>query len=401
MKLTDRTIANLTLAESESDKIFWDEDLIGFGYRLRRTTKGISRHWVVQYRFGKQQRRISLDPSKVAIGVARKVAKNYLAQVELNQDPGAERYRLREAVSALVLTLGDASARYLDAKRDVIRPSTFKSTERHLNIHFGPLMPRPLTEIGRAEIAARLQEVVKQYGRTAASRARSTLSTLFAWAMREGLCEANVVIATNDPLANIDNSRDRVLSDAELVKVWNACGEDDFGRIVRLLILTGCRRDEIGSLRWSEIDLDAGTITIAAGRSKNRRAHVLTLPPMALDILRAIPRRDGRDFVFGQRGGGFSRWGAYTTALRDRLGDMPAWTLHDLRRTFRTGLGRLRIPSHIAELAINHTRGGIEAVYDRHTYQHEIASALAAWAGHVAALLDGRPASNVTNLRRV
>jgi len=118
---------------------------------------------------------------------------------------------------------------------------------------------------------------------------------------------------------------------------------------------------------------------------------------MALDILQSIPRR--RDFVFGQSGQGFQRWGAHTAALRERLGEMPAFTLHDLRRTFRTGLGRLGIPSHIAELAINHTRSGIEAVYDRHTYQGEIASALAQWAAHVGAIIEGRPASNITPLR--
>ncbi len=278
--------------------------------------------------------------------------------------------------------------------------STYTSTDRHLHVHWAPLTPRPLAEIKRAEVAARLQEIIKQHGRTAAARARSTLSSLFVWSMGEGLCEHNPVIATNDPLANIDNSRDRVLSDRELVAVWNACQDDDFGNIVKLLILTGCRRDEIGSLKWSEIDFDASTITIAAERSKNRKAHCLTLPPMALDILHSIPRRDGRDFVFGQHGGGYSRWGWHTTALRERLGDMPAFTLHDLRRTFRTGLGRLGIPSHVAELAINHVRQGIQAVYDRHTYQREIASALAMWAKHVTALLAGGESGNVTPLRR-
>jgi integrase len=218
--------------------------------------------------------------------------------------------------------------------------------------------------------------------------------------MKEGLIEGNQnpVALTNDPLGGVDNSRDRVLSDAEITKVWGACRDDDFGKIIKLLILTGCRRDEIGSLKWSEID--DGVLTIPAARSKNRKAHSLTLPPLALDILKSIPRREGRDYVFGRSGQGFQRWSAYTTALREQLGEMPAWTLHDLRRTFRTGLGRLGIPSHVAELAINHTRQGIQAVYDRHTYQHEIASALALWSHHVAAILDGRPASNITPLRR-
>jgi integrase len=244
--------------------------------------------------------------------------------------------------------------------------------------------------------------VIQTTGRTAAARARSILSTLYVWALKEGLIEnsQNPVALVNDPLAGIDNSRDRVLSDAELVKVWKACGEDDFGRIIKLLVLTGCRRDEIGSLRWSEIDLDAGTLSIPAERSKNGKAHTLTLPPIALDILRAIPRRENREYLFGQSGKGFQRWNARTTQMRERLGDMQHFTLHDARRTFRTGLGRLGIPSHVAELAINHVRQGIQAVYDRHTYQGEIAAALALWGDHVQAVLDGRD-HKVVKLRRV
>lgn len=397
MKLTAQAIRTVTAPQGKADHVYWDDAMPGFGLRLR----GNSRSFIIQYRIAQQQRRESLgDVRRVTLEAARDIARKRFAQIELGTDPGAEKAKARETASAVTLTFGSVAGRYLDAKRDVLRPSSFKSAERHFNVHWAPLTARPLAEIKRAEIAARLQEIVPEYGRTAAARARSALSTLFSWSMKEGLVEANPVFATNDPLANIDNSRDRVLTDAELVKVWNACRDDDFGRIVRLLILSGCRRDEIGSLKWSEIDLGAGTLTIAAERSKNRRAHCLTLPPMALRILESIPRRDGRDYVFGQRGGGFARWGWHTTALRDRLRAMPPWTLHDLRRTFRTGLGRLGIPSHVAELAINHTRGGIEAVYDRHTYQHEIGHALALWADHVAATIDGRPASNVTPLRR-
>jgi integrase len=401
MKLTKTEVDKLTLPTGKSDHFVWDDAMPGFGVRLRNQNKT----YVIQYRVaGRQQRRESLgDCRRITLEAARIIARKRFAAIELGDDPGAERRAKREATGAVVLTLGDVAGRYLDAKRDVLRLSSYKSTERNLNVHFGPLAGRPIAEIKRQEIAARLQEIVKQFGRTAAAHARSTLSTTFVWALKEGLLETgqNPVTLVNDPLAGVDNSRDRVLTDVELVKVWNACDmETDFGKIVRLLILTGCRRDEIGSLRWSEIDLSAGTLTISAERSKNRKAHTLTLPPMALDILQSIPRRENRDYVFGQSGQGFQRWGAYTTALRERLGEMPAFTIHDLRRTFRTGLGRLGVPSHVAELAINHTRQGIQAVYDRHTYQREIGQALAQWAAHVAAIIEGHLASNITPLRR-
>jgi hypothetical protein len=131
MKLTATNVRDhCRLADNQADKIWLDDDLSGFGYRLRRTSKGINKTWVVQYRIGKQQRRISFDVSKFTAEQARKVAKDYLAQVQLGQDPAAERDKAREAASAITLTLGDTAQRYLDAKRDVLRRSTFKSAER-------------------------------------------------------------------------------------------------------------------------------------------------------------------------------------------------------------------------------------------------------------------------------
>jgi integrase len=399
VKLTTSSVAALTLPEGKTDHVVWDNSLPGFGVRLR----GQAKHYLIQYRVGPKQRRESLgDVRKIGLDQARQIARNRFAQVELGTDPAAERAKVRAANAATALTLGVTVARYLDSKKDRLSRSSFNSARHHFEEHFAPLLSRPLASITRAEIAARLQEIVKEYGRTAASRGRSQLATLFTWAMKEGLVEGNQnpVTLTNDPLEGIDNSRDRVLSDAELVKVWNACDMDtDFGKIIRLLILTGCRRGEVGSLRWSEIDLDAGTITIPGERTKNGKAHTLTLPEMALDILRTIPRRNGRDFLFGQSGQGFQRYGAYIAALRERLGDVPPFVVHDLRRTFRTGLGRLGIPSHIAELAINHTKSGIVAVYDRHTYQREVGHALAVWADHLAAIIDGRE-TNVVPLKR-
>ena len=396
MKLTSSSVTALTLPGGKTDHVFWDDGLPGFGVRLR----GQAKHYLIQYRVGPKQRRESLgDVRKITLDQARQIARQKFAQVELGGDPAAEKAKVRAANAATALTLGVAATRYLDDKKDRLSASSFGSVQRHLGTHFAPLANRPLASITRAEIAAQLQTVIKDHGRIAAARARSTLSSLYAWAIASGLCESNPVIGTIDPAKDVQ-SRDRVLSDKELAAVWNACADDDFGKIIRLLILTGCRRDEIGSLHWSEIDLDAETLTIPAARSKNRRAHCLILPTMVLDILKSIPRRTDRDYVFGQRGSGFQRYGACTNALRARLpASMPAWTLHDLRRTMRTGIGKLGTPTHVAELAINHVRKGIEGVYDRHNYEREIGHALAQWAAHVAAIIDGRD-SNVVPLKR-
>jgi integrase len=391
MKFTKDAVTALTPPPGKADHIEWDTEVPGFGVRLRGETK----RWVVQYRIGSQQRRESLgDTRKVRLDDARKIARQRFAQAELGTDPAAERKRSKAAAVAAKLTLAAVATRYLDAKGDMHRPRTRSQARLHLTgPHWLPLANRPIGDIKRPEIAARLQEIVKEHGKTAASRARSNLSALFNWAMREGLCDQNPTIATNDPAEGI-KARDRVLADREIAIVWNACGDDDFGRIVRLLILTGCRREEIGGLQWREIDLGAGIMTIPGERTKNHRTHVLTLPPMAMEILRAAPQREDREFVFGSRGGSFSAWSYSTIALTNRIAaaegaSLPRWTLHDLRRSMRTGLSKLGVAPHIAELVLNHVKSGVAAIYDRHRYEREIAAALAVWADHLASIIDG------------
>ena len=129
----------------------------------------------------------------------------------------------------------------------------------------------------------RLAEIEKASGPIARNRLRSSLSTFFAWAIADGLIEVNPVAGTAK--AEEGSSRERVLSETELAAIWQACGEDQFGDIVRLLILTGQRREEIGGLRWSEIDLDRGLIVLPPARTKNKRLHELPLSPTTREIM--------------------------------------------------------------------------------------------------------------------
>src|SRR5262249_29718932 len=317
MTLTLNVVGALLLPAGKQDHFEWDDALPGFGVRLR----GDSKRWIVQYRIGVQQRRESLgDVRKVKLDDARKIARQRFAQAELGTDPAAERAKARNAAAAAKLTIASVAERYLGAKQDVLRPNTYNQAKRHFAVLWAPLAQRPIDGVKRADVAARLQEIVKAHGRTSAARARGNLSAMFSWAMREGLCDANPVLLTNDPAEGIQ-PRERVLTDHELVAVWNACRDDDFGRIVRLLILTGCRREEIGGLQWREIDFDTSVMTIPGERTKNHRALALTLPPLALGILRAAPRREGREYVFGRRGGSFCAWSYATMALNSQISD--------------------------------------------------------------------------------
>jgi len=140
----------------------------------------------------------------------------------------------------------------------------------------------------------------------AANRARSALSGFFAWAMGEGICENNPVIGSNKRKEN--GPRERSLSDAEAASVWLAARDNDYGHILKLIPLTGCRRGELGGLKWSEIDFEARTITLPRERIKNGKEHVVPLAGAEIEILAGIERRD-RDHVFGRtRLAGFSGW---------------------------------------------------------------------------------------------
>src|SRR6516165_3700204 len=225
MKLTASSVAALTRPAGKTDHIEWDDSLPGFGVRLR----GNSARYTIQYRAGTQQRRESLgDVRRITLDQARTIARQRFAQVELGTDPAAEKAKVRAASAVMALTLNVAAERYLDYKKDRLSRSSFNGAQRHFHKHFAPLLGRPLADITRKEIAARLQEIIKEYGATTAARARSTLSSLFVWAMKEGLVEGNQnpVALTNDPLSGVDNSRDRVLSNVELAKVWAACRDD-------------------------------------------------------------------------------------------------------------------------------------------------------------------------------
>jgi integrase len=414
VKLTKNAIATLQLPPGKSEHFEWDDDLPGFGVRLR----GERASWIVQYRIGSQQRRESLgDIRKVTLKAAREIAGQRFAHVELGTDPAAEKAKARAAEKGQKLTFEVVAKQYLASKKGVVRDATYVAAEHDLLTLWKPFAKRPIDSIKRADIALRLREIVVECstskralrikeglrGKTAASRARSNASAMFVWAMGEGMVENNPTIATNNPAEGI-NARERVLANNELAVVWRACENDDFGRIVKLLILTGCRREEIGGLKWSEIDLDTEIMSIPGTRTKNHKTHTLILPAAAVEILRSAPHREGREFIFGGRGGSFSAWSYATAAMHVRIATaegkpLPHWSLHDLRRTMRTGLGQIGIAPHIAERVINHTRGGVEAIYDRFQYQPEIKAALARWADHVLAVVEKRE-TNVTPLRR-
>jgi integrase len=188
-----------------------------------------------------------------------------------------------------------------------------------------------------------------------------------------------------------------VLSPTELATIWAAtAGDDDYSAIVRLLLLTGCRADEIGSLSWAEVFGDK--IVLPGLRTKNGRDHIVPLSGPAQSIIAGRPRMFGGVFVFG-RGGkdrGFTGWSSCKVLLDARIKaagvKVKPWTNHDLRRTVATLMAESGVAPHIVEAVLNHVSGhrhGVAGIYNRATYSAEKAAALTLWADKLLEIVEG------------
>jgi integrase len=403
VKLDAKTIADLTLPMGKPEQFFWDSELKGFGYRLRRGSDQhlVHRTWVAQYRANGRTRRSTWPAERLAPAQAREAARQVLAQVTLGGDPQGQRKaeRVRSARS-----FRSAVDVYLEAKAAELRPVSLSIADLYLRRgpYFRTLHPIGIAEITHTDIAARLSSVTRNHSTTTAGAARRAISALYVWAIQEGWATTNPVIGTRKPPD--PPARDRVLSNTELATIWNACGDDDAGRILRLLILLASRKSEVGGMRWSELDLTLGTWTLPKERSKNHRSHTVTLPPAALEIIRSVPLR-ARDHLFGDRSPrGFTEWHRAKLKLDRKLARaVKPWRVHDIRRTVATKMADdVGIEPHHVEAVLNHYgghRSGIAGVYNRARYEIAIASALRRWSEHVLALVEGRE-SNVVNLQR-
>jgi integrase len=395
MKLTQASIERLALPAGKSEAIIFDDDVPGFGLRLRA---GGSRTFIVQYALGGRQRRMTIGTPKILDAAkARQTARNLLAKVRLGHDPAAERTEAR--VRASDEPLGAIIGRFLARQERRLRPRSYIDARRYLERYWKPLHGLHVAGISRADVAARLGKIASEHGLVSADRARAVLSSFFAWAIGEGLCDTNPVIGTNKHFDGA-RSRDRVLTDRELAVIWKALPDSDYGAIVRLLILTGQRREEIGALRWSEVDLEGREIALPPARTKNNRPHDVALSKPALAILQSRPARAGRDFVFGDgpraRNGrppgpedGFQGWSHCKAILDKQTSSMGAWRLHDVRRTVATRMAELGVQPHVVEAVLNHVSGhkaGVAGVYNRSSYAVDKRAALDFWGKHIEAL---------------
>jgi integrase len=396
MKLTQSMVNSLTLPFGKADVIFFDDDVPGLGLRLRA---GGKRSWIFQYQLGRKQRRMTLGTAPaLALTAARKTASELHARVRLGEDPAAtKREGQRRAADTVEATLRI----YLPEKKQAVAPNSYTSVERHLLRYAKPLHGLGVTLVSRRDVATLLAALAASSGSPTSNRVRASLSAFFAWCIARGIAEQNPVIGT---LIASETPRSRVLPVAELAAVWRVCKGDAYGTIVKLLMLTGCRAGEIGGLRFDEIRDDV--IVLPPARVKNKRGHLLPIAAPAQAILagwQATPQR-GEDFVFGNAKP-FISWSYGKVCIDARLAtagmQLEPWTVHDLRRSVATGMAELGVAPHIVEAVLNHISGhkaGIAGVYNRATYEKEKKVALAMWADHLLAAVEGR-ADKIVPLR--
>lgn len=220
------------------------------------------------------------------------------------------------------------------------------------------------------------------------------IRSLFIWAINRGAYGLEVSPCDRlkpGALIGAKQPRQRILSDAELATLWQASERIGYpyGPLYRLLLLTGARKSEVSDACWREFDLKTKIWTVPAERFKSNATHLVPLTDQTVAVLESLPQFTKGDHLFstsfGEKPvGGFSKAKARLDALmKEHLGTVAPWVIHDIRRTVRTRLASLRVPDMVAEMVIGHGRKGLQRVDDQHTYEAEMREALELWAARL------------------
>lgn len=326
-KLTDVTIRNLPYPESGNAK-YWDTATPGFGIRV---TPG-SKSFMVMYGQTRQLKTLGQYP-EISLAAARKDAMRYLVL-----KPEKER----------TTRLLDARKTYLEECESKNRPSTVRSYRLLLE----KVADKPLSDVKKSDIDISNSHQVMAW------------KVFFNWCIRNELVDRNPFIG----IPATYGKRERVLTTAEIKAIWNY-EDKPFSDIIKALILTGQRREEI--LNFSKTD---DGFYLPATKSKNKRAHTIPATPMVEELL-PLPR--------------FNGWGK-SKARMDKATGTSDWKIHDIRRTYATIHAQLGTPIHVVEALLNHKSGtvsGVAAVYIRHNFMAEAQKAALIYEAHIAKLV--------------
>jgi integrase len=345
--------------------------------------------WAVRYRVGLRSRKLTL-PGRYplfSLAKARDAARGALESVSEGGDPAATKRTGTPADD----TLAAYTALYRDKHVSTVRPGTAANINRELEHMQDAWLGRSLRSISKKDVVTVIDKAMKR-GPSAGVTAWKVTKAFFAWCEAREDEFASPARSIRKPAK--EKSRDRVLDDSELKLTWEAAEAEGgpAGALVKLLILSGARRNEITELARDEIK--AEVIELPGERTKNGLPHTIPITPMVKRVLKSLPSTgrfvlNGTDRPFGDHSGAKER---VAPAIRP-------WTLHDLRRSFASGLQRLGVAPHIVELALNHRAGtftGVAGIYQRHRYAKEVREAFELWSRHVETLIGKKAAAGVS-----
>jgi integrase len=338
------------------------------------------------------------DALLMTLADARTKGKGILATVATGEDPReAGRVAAQSAADTVSAVAALFIERYAKARN---KPQTVTENRRLLDRNILPAWgTRPIAGITRRDVIALLDSIVDRGSPVAANRVFTVGRKMFGWAVERSYLEVSPFDHVRPPTGEV--SRDRTPSDFELKLILHAADRlgYPFGPFVRLLAFTGQRREEVAALRWSELDPLMTMWTLPRERAKNNIRHQVPIAPAVRDMLIALPRFAGSDFIFTTTGttsiSGFSK---AKTALDATIAELnggepiPPWRIHDLRRSVASGMAKAGVQMPVVEKILAHVSGsfaGVAGIYQRHDFAEEKRQALAGWAEHLVALEAG------------
>ncbi len=401
--ITDRMLRAMKPAGAGTRKMIWDSAVPSFGVRV--TDKGQVTFVIMRRLHGRLLRRTLGQYPVMSLAEGRAAALEALRDIARGIDPRERQAAQRhEEEQRRAHTFAAVAEEFIVRHVRKLRSGANMEAaiRRELIERWGA---RPGSDISRRDVVELIEEI-SDSGRLAAARKTfAHVSKFFSWAIARGIYGLDVSPCAGvkpGSLLGAAAARQRVLSESEIKSLWEATEGLGYpaAPFIRLLLLTGQRLREVAEMSWDEVDIEKGIWTIPASRMKGGIAHEVPLPQAAIGILKSLPRWTG-PHVFSTTGGrrpisGFSKIKARLDAA---MPGTEAWRFHDLRRTMRTGLGGLPVPSNVAELCIGHVQPGMHRVYDRHSYRDEKRRAFELWASRVEEIAEPGRTDNLVRLR--
>jgi integrase len=372
--LTDKGIA--ALKPRAARYAHPDPELSGLYVRVQPT--GAKTFWcIARNPDGKQIWTLVGDCAVMSIEEARNRARDILQRVRDGLPAVEPKGETFEAVARQWL------ARYVSKKRLRSEPEI----TRLLKVHVFPRWQnRPFLDIRRSDVAKLLDQVEDDHGGRQADYVLAIARQIMGWYAARHDTYAPPIVKGMQRTSAKQRERSRILDDKEIREIWRAAGASGaFGALVRLLLLTGQRREKVVSMRWGDVSID-GEWTIPTVEREKGNAGFLVLPPLALKVIQAMPQLGDNPYVVAGRGDGpINGFSKSKRRFDAALPKMPQWQLHDLRRTARSLMSRAGVRPDIGERVLGHAIEGVKGIYDRFEYTAEKTDALA----RLASLIDG------------